>query len=92
MEDFTLPSVGATSKIGEETFKGLFSNLFLPVAHLFGLMWLTHAGWFQHFPALPQLLSKFSFPHNFWFIGSRIIKIVFLIPYSKAHVHKKKLT
>jgi hypothetical protein len=29
---------GKVQKAGEETLKGLFSNLFIPAAHLFGLM------------------------------------------------------
>jgi hypothetical protein len=29
---------GKVQKIGEETFKGLFSNLLILAAHLFGLM------------------------------------------------------
>jgi hypothetical protein len=39
MEDFTLPSVRARFKKPEkETLKGLFSNLTIPAAYLFGLM------------------------------------------------------
>jgi hypothetical protein len=64
-EDFTLPSIGARFKREEETFKGLFSNLLIHVAHLFGLIWSTLASWLQHMPALPRLLLKFSNIHNF---------------------------
>jgi hypothetical protein len=36
---FHLPKCrGKVQKIGEETLKGLFSNLFISTAHLFGLM------------------------------------------------------
>jgi hypothetical protein len=52
-------------KTGVDTLKGLFSNLLLPATHLFGLMWSTHAGWFQHLPTLPKLLPEFSSLHNF---------------------------
>jgi hypothetical protein len=56
---------GNLQKTGEETLKGLSSNLLIPLAHLFGLMWSTLAGWLQHLPALPILLLKFSNTHNF---------------------------
>jgi hypothetical protein len=52
-------------KIGEETLKGLSSNLLIPTAHLFGLMWSTLASWLQHLPVVPILLLKFSNTHNF---------------------------
>jgi hypothetical protein len=32
-------------KTGEETLKGLFSNLLILAAHLFGLIWSTLASW-----------------------------------------------
>jgi hypothetical protein len=38
--------------------------LLLP-AHNFLHMWSTLIGWFQHMPALPQLLLRFSNIHNF---------------------------
>jgi hypothetical protein len=56
---------GKVQKAGEETLKGLFSNLFILAAHLFGLIWSTLTGWLQHLPALPKLLLKFSNIHNF---------------------------
>jgi hypothetical protein len=34
---------GKVQKTKEETFKRFFSNLYLPIAHPFGLMWSTHA-------------------------------------------------
>jgi hypothetical protein len=52
-------------KTGERTLKGLSSNLLIPIAHLFEVMWSTLAGWLQHLPALPRLLFKFSITHNF---------------------------
>jgi hypothetical protein len=36
---------GKVQKTKEEFFKGLFSNLLIPTAHLFGLMWPTLASW-----------------------------------------------
>jgi hypothetical protein len=43
---FHLPKYrGKVQKSREETLKGLFSNLLILTAHLFGLMWSTHAGW-----------------------------------------------
>jgi hypothetical protein len=52
-------------KMGEETLKGLFSNLFILVAHFYGLIWSTLAGWLQYMFALPRLLLKISNTHNF---------------------------
>jgi predicted PP-loop superfamily ATPase len=49
-------------KTGEETLKGLSSNLLIPTTYLFGLMWSTLAGQLQH---VPILLLKFSNTHNF---------------------------
>jgi sterol desaturase/sphingolipid hydroxylase (fatty acid hydroxylase superfamily) len=51
-------------KTREEILKGLFSNLLIHAAYLFGLMWSTLAGWLQHLPTLSILLVEFSFPHN----------------------------
>jgi hypothetical protein len=51
---------GKFQKIGEETIKGLFSNLLISIAHLFGLMWSSLAGWLQHLPTLPILLIILS--------------------------------
>jgi hypothetical protein len=36
---------GKVQKPREEILKGFFSNLLLPTAYLFGLMWSTHVGW-----------------------------------------------
>jgi hypothetical protein len=36
---------GKIQKTGKETLKRLSSNLLIPTAHLFGLMWSTLAGW-----------------------------------------------
>jgi hypothetical protein len=58
-------SRGKIQKIEEETFKGLFSRFLILIAHLFGLMYSTLAGWLQHMPALPILFFKFSNTHNF---------------------------
>jgi hypothetical protein len=49
----------------EETLKGIFSNLFLHAAQLFGQMWSTHANWLQHLPALSKVALEFLFLHNF---------------------------
>jgi hypothetical protein len=66
MDDFTLPNVGARFKKPERKLsKGLFSNLLILVAHLFGLIKSILAGWLQHMPALPRLLFKVSNTHNF---------------------------
>jgi hypothetical protein len=65
-------------KMGEETLKGLFSNLLIPTAHLFGLMWSTLAGWLQNLPALPILLMIYSNTHNFRSVGPKIMKFVLL--------------
>jgi hypothetical protein len=69
---------GKVQKIGEETLKGLFSNLLIPTAHLFGLMWSTLAGWLQNLPALPILLMIYSNTHNFRSVGPKIMKFVLL--------------
>jgi hypothetical protein len=50
---------GKIQKTGEETLKGLFSNLLIPTTYLFGLMWSTLGGWLQHLPLYPY------FSHNF---------------------------
>jgi hypothetical protein len=63
-------------KTGEETLKELFSNLLIPAGHLFGLIWSTLVDWLQYLPALPKLLLKFSFLHNFLFVGPKIMKFV----------------
>jgi hypothetical protein len=52
-------------------------------------MWSTHANWLQHLPALPILLLKFSFPHNFWSLGQKLWNLYSRKAYSKAHVYKK---
>jgi hypothetical protein len=59
---------GKVQKLGEETLKGLFSNLLIPAAHLFGLMKSY----------LPILLLKFSNIHNYWSVGPRVMKFVLL--------------
>jgi hypothetical protein len=60
---FHLPKCrGKVQKTGEETFKGLFSNLLLHAAYFFGLISSIHASWLQYLPALPKLLPEFSFP------------------------------
>jgi hypothetical protein len=53
---------GKVQKTGEETLKGLFSNLLILATHLFGLIWSTLAGWLQHILALPKPLLNI---HNF---------------------------
>jgi hypothetical protein len=76
---FTFPSARARFKKSEKKFfLLLFSNLLLLATQLFGLMWSTHAGWFQHLLTLSKLLPEFSFPHNFGSIGPKIIIIVLL--------------
>jgi hypothetical protein len=47
MKDFTFKSVEARFKKPEKKLsKGLFLNLIILAAHLFGLMWSTLASWF----------------------------------------------
>jgi hypothetical protein len=42
MEVFTLPMIGTRfKKLERKSLKGLFSNLLIPTAYLFGLMWST---------------------------------------------------
>jgi hypothetical protein len=52
-------------KVQKAREKGLSSNLLIPDAHFFVMMWSTLDGWLQHLTALPKLLLKFSFLHNF---------------------------
>jgi hypothetical protein len=56
---------GKVQKIGEETLKTRFSELLPHVAHLFGLMWSTHASWLQHMPALSKVVPEFSISSSF---------------------------
>jgi hypothetical protein len=67
---------GKVQKTKEETLKGIFSNLLKPATHFFRLMWSTLVGWPQHLPAMPKLLLKFSFFHNFWSVGPKIMKFI----------------
>jgi hypothetical protein len=71
---------GKVQKTREEILKGLFSNLLIHAAYLFGLMWSTLARWLQHLPALSILLVEFSFPHNLLCVDPKIIK--FALPQS----------
>jgi hypothetical protein len=77
--DFTLPSVETRLKKLERKLSKVFSqtSLFLlpTFFRLFGLMWSTHAGWLRHLPALPILLLKFVFPHNFLSVGPKNYEI-----------------
>jgi hypothetical protein len=80
MEDLILPSIGASFKNGRRNSQRAFTNFLIPVAHLFGLLWSTLVGWFQHMLALPRLLLKYSNTHNFRSVVPKIMK--FVVPQS----------
>jgi hypothetical protein len=44
-EEWKISPSGKVQNIGEETLKGLFSNLIIPTVHLLGLLWSILAGW-----------------------------------------------
>jgi hypothetical protein len=54
----------------------LWRNFFFLLSSIFWACGSTLAGWLQHMPTLPKLLLKTSNIHNFWSLGSKIMKFI----------------
>jgi hypothetical protein len=53
-------------------------------------MWSTLSHWFQHMPAMPRLLLKFSNTHNFWSVAPKIMNFVLTQSLFRDAFGKKK--
>jgi hypothetical protein len=56
----------------------LNSPILAKVFFLLPSLWSTLVGWLQHMPTPPKLLLKTSNTHNFWSVGSKIMKFVLI--------------